>query len=76
MVFMGKTFKEFIEDEVKEINKHKWIESEKQNKDLTGVAEAEWICLYAVIFREEWEKINGKIIEEENGMCCPSGKRI
>ena len=71
---------EFLQDEVKVIEIHKWIESEKAKRDLGTAAELDWIEKYAAIYREEWEMLHGKIIEEieeEDGVCCSGceGKR-
>lgn len=46
--------KEFMEDQVKEIEKHKWIMSEKAGRDLGNEACKDWICKYAKQFREFW----------------------
>lgn len=46
--------KEFIKDEIREIEKHKWIESEKAKKDLGRQAVEDWINKHAESFRNEW----------------------
>lgn len=46
--------KEFMVDQVKEIEKHKWIMSEQAGHDLGGDACVDWICKYAKQFREFW----------------------
>jgi hypothetical protein len=46
--------KEFMEDQVKEIEKHKWIMSEKAGHDLGSEACRDWIIKYAKQFREFW----------------------
>ena len=46
--------KEFMEDQVKEIEKYKWIMSEKAGRDLGSEACKDWICKYAKQFREFW----------------------
>lgn len=46
--------KEFMDDQVKEIEKHKWIMSEKAGHDLGGEACRDWIFKYAKQFREFW----------------------
>lgn len=48
------------------MEKHKYIESEKAGKDLGDSAFLDWIIKYAASFREEWERIHGKV-EENNG---------
>jgi hypothetical protein len=54
-------FKEYVRLQVHEIEKHKWIESEKARRDLTGIAEFDWISKYAQVFREEVEREFGPI---------------
>ncbi|MCK9429033.1 MAG: hypothetical protein M0R17_03355 [Candidatus Omnitrophica bacterium] len=68
-------FKKFLEDQKKEIEIHKWIESEKCGHDLQDQACCEWIEKFAAKYRKYWEDTYGKIFEEQNGMCCSSCKR-
>jgi hypothetical protein len=43
--------------QIEEILRYKWIESEKQKRDIgLDVACREWIAKYAHRFREYWEK--------------------
>jgi hypothetical protein len=43
-----------------EMDKHKWIESEKEGRDLGDLAYLDWIKKHSVIFRIEWfEKKTG-----------------
>lgn len=56
--------KEFLNDEMKEIERYKWLQSEKAKKDLGNSCCLQWIEKYAKKYREMWEKENGKIIEE------------
>lgn len=56
-------FASFIALEIEEIKKHKWIESEKCKKDLTGIAEDDWISKYAAKFRNCIEKKYGPITQ-------------
>lgn len=48
-----KKMKELMDSQIEEINKHKWIESEKAGHDLGEEAVKEWIQKYAKKFREE-----------------------
>ena len=48
--------KQYMADQIKEIEIHKWLESEKANRDLGEEAVKDWIEKYAVEFRERWEK--------------------
>lgn len=50
--------KSFMDSQIDEINKHKWIESEKANYDLGDVAVKDWIKKHAANFRKEWERQN------------------
>lgn len=56
--------KDFLKDECAEIERYKWIKSQKAKKDLGNNCCLEWIEKYAKEYREQWEEKNGKIIEE------------
>ena len=45
------TFHQFINMQMAEIRRHKWIESEKAGRDLGLVAEIDWAMRYATQFR-------------------------
>lgn len=47
---------EFNKLQMEEIDKHKWIESEKAGRDLYPEAALEWITRFAKRFREEMMK--------------------
>lgn len=51
---MRKDMKEFMTAQLHEIDKHKWIESEKAGKCLGDSAVLDWIKKYAKEFRENW----------------------
>lgn len=57
-------FRDFIRLQIQEIEKHRWIESEKARRDLSGTAEKDWIEKYAEIFRKECEEKYGPLEEE------------
>ena len=46
--------KEFMTDQIHEIEIHKWIASEKVGKDLGQKATLEWIQQHAKDFRNYW----------------------
>lgn len=48
--------KEFMNGQIKEIEKHKWIESEKRGYDLGDEAVKDYIKNYASAYRKEWDK--------------------
>lgn len=52
--------------EIIEIEKYKWIESEKVGYDLGVLAEIRWVELYAAIFRNEYIFKYGEIDEEDD----------
>ena len=52
--------REFLEDERNEIERHKWIESEKAGRDLGYDAIMDWIRKYAKLYREEYIKSKSK----------------
>ncbi len=47
-------FCQFMKDQVEEINRFKWIESEKVRRDLGEEAVIIWITKFAIQFRKEW----------------------
>ncbi|MEJ5365937.1 MAG: hypothetical protein WHS86_12605 [Desulfosoma sp.] len=49
------TFKDYIRLQLLEIQKHKWIESEKVGRDLGQEAVFDWIERYAEAFRCHYE---------------------
>jgi hypothetical protein len=58
-------FESFVAMEIEEIKKFKWIESERAKRDLTGIAEADWIKKYAEKFRDQIERKYGPINQEK-----------
>jgi hypothetical protein len=48
-------FKTYMFIQAQEIEKHKWIESEKAGFDLGTSAVSNWIKLHAEKFRETWK---------------------
>jgi len=62
----NKKLKAFLDDELKEMEKYKWIKSEEARKDLGEICCLEWIKKYAKEFREDWENINGKVKDESS----------
>ena len=46
--------REFMRDQCQEIQKHKWIESEKKGYDLGVMAELEWVRQFARDYRDWW----------------------
>lgn len=54
-----KTRTDFFKEQIDEINRYKWIESEKAGRDLGDSAVREWILKYAAAFRQQWEEENG-----------------
>jgi hypothetical protein len=56
--------RQFLEEERDEIERHKWIESEKAGRDLGYDAIMDWIRKYAKLYREEY--ISRKIKERIN----------
>lgn len=53
--------KDFMKAQIEEIQKDKWIESEKAGYDLKEEAVRNWIRNHAKEFREKWEAENGKV---------------
>ena len=48
--------KKFLELQDREIERHKWIESEKAGKDLGAEAIIDWILRYADQFSDHYRK--------------------
>lgn len=57
-------------DQLSELDKHKWIESEKAQHDLGQTCICDWINTHAAKFREQWESEHGKINDGNNCECC------
>lgn len=53
---MSFNHQEYMQCQVEEINKYKWIESERCGKDLGDSAVKSWILKYSKAFRENWIK--------------------
>lgn len=53
--------REYAEAQCTEMQKHKWIESEKAGFDLGESACLDWVKKYAKIFRDNWIKEKGSI---------------
>jgi hypothetical protein len=54
-------FNGFLALQIKEIEKHRWIESERAGRDLSGIAELDWIQKHAKLFREHIERTYGPV---------------
>lgn len=48
--------KQYMSDQIKEMEIHKWIESERANRDLGEEALRDWIKKHAEEFRKKWEE--------------------
>jgi len=46
--------KEYLEIQSREIERHKWIESEKAGRDLGVEAVIDWIIRYAAVFSDNY----------------------
>ena len=49
-------FEEFLSAEIAEIQRHRWIESEKAGCDLGQRAAIDWVQKYSAAFRESWKE--------------------
>lgn len=54
---------QFMLDQIEEMKKYKWIESEKAHHDMGETAYFEWIHKWAKEFRAQWEKAHGPVDE-------------
>jgi hypothetical protein len=51
--------KKYLELQSREIERHKWIESEKAGRDLGSEAAIDWILKYAAQFSEKFVREQG-----------------
>ena len=66
-------------EQMKAMEVHKYIESEKANKNVGSAAYIEWIDLYAASWRAEWMRRRAQRNEEDTpdtdtapgNSCCP-----
>jgi hypothetical protein len=56
-------FRQFMEMQVQQIMKHKYIQSEKAGRDLGREAELEWVKLHSAKFRKCIEHINDSMVQ-------------
>jgi hypothetical protein len=52
----NKEFEKFMNEQIQEIEKHKWIESEKAGRDLGNCCVFDWIEKYSPSFYENYVK--------------------
>ena len=64
----------FMSAQVKEIERHKWIESEKVGHDLGDSAVRDWISKHAKEFREKFEAENDQYGKNLQGSQPSVGK--
>lgn len=50
--------RDYAEAQCKEMQKHRWIESEKAGRDLGESAYLDWVRKYAKNFRAWWNSLN------------------
>lgn len=55
--------KSYLEIQSREIERHKWIESEKAGKDLGMDAAIDWILKYADMFSDQFKDIHTQLEE-------------
>jgi hypothetical protein len=62
------TLKEYNQLQIEEMEKHKWIESEKAGHDLGDAAHMDWVIKYAAKFREEHPVTTDKLPTDKESM--------
>jgi len=62
--------KAYIELEIRAMEKHKWIESEKFHRDLGDSSLRDWIKNYAENFSKFWRKTHEYILSEKREPAC------
>ena len=65
------TLHDYIHLQIEEINRHKWIESEKAGYDLGDQAVFEWVENHAAGFRKRIQKTMHGTIEYPDGSAAP-----
>ncbi len=65
------TLHEFVHLQIDEINRHKWIESQKAGYDLGDRAIFDWIDRHAESFRRYIMETLGEVIEYPDGQVAP-----
>ncbi len=58
--------KSYLEIQSREIERHKWIESEKAGKDLGMDAAIDWILKYADLFSDQFKQEIHTQLEESS----------
>mgnify|MGYP006432526865 CR=1 FL=1 len=66
------TLHDFVYLQVEEINRYKWIESEKVGYDLGDRAVFDWVENHAAGFRQRFQETTHGPIEYPNGQPAPS----
>jgi hypothetical protein len=66
------TLHEFVHLQIEEINRHKWIESQKAGYDLGDIAVFDWVDRYAAQFRHHVQESTDEPIEYPNGEKAPA----
>jgi hypothetical protein len=61
--------KTFLINQKLEIEKYKWIESQKANRDLGEEAVAEWVKKNAKQYRKEYEEVYNELIHATTKEC-------
>lgn len=65
------TLHEYIVLQIREINRHKWIESQKAGYDLGDRAVYDWVEKHAAAFRRHVLENLGESVEFPNGNVAP-----
>ncbi len=65
------TLHDYVHLQMEEINRHKWIESQKAGYDLGDNAVFDWVDRYASKFRRHIQETLGEQIEYPNGTIAP-----
>jgi hypothetical protein len=58
---LNDAFRIYMKMQIEEAEKHRWIESEKAQRDLGEDAEIDWVVRYGKDFRDYWRKTHNFI---------------
>jgi hypothetical protein len=61
--------KKFLINQKIEIEKYKWVESQKANRDLGQAAVTEWVNKNAKKYREEYEEVYNELVKLTTTEC-------
>jgi hypothetical protein len=62
-------FKKFLANQKEEMERYKWIQSQKAGKDLGDAAIKEWVEKFAAEYRKQYEEAYNEMVKETAAHC-------